>query len=540
MTDRKYLLAAEADRIQDLLFRSSRLREVVGGSALVDQFCSNVRTGLGLPEEQMLVCDGGAFRLLLDSEEQCRVIASKIANDYFAETGGTLSVASDFPECDPKDKVSFQAANRAAQTSLRRAKAVRGSTSGVAHLPLVGVCASCGSGLAIEFAGLPDVENEPPNYRCRPCRNKADKERRLNFLKGFAKEVGGNKKNCTFKPEQIGQLDARGYVAYLKADGNAFGELFDSCNSAAQLKQLSDELTTRMWRSLKLPGKSLFQVLNDRHRSQSRNLNHIPILPLIVAGDECLMLLPAPPALDYTKQFCRVFEAEMNPLIEELELSEAKPPTLSAAVVFCKANYPHKLAHRRADKLLATTKRVYRQLTPSSSLVSFEVVKGSSALTDDEREENDCWATAQPYCVATDDNSRDLLLLGELIAARHGLNRLPNTRRNELRDLFDAAPQAEEQAIRDWHDEVERVLQRIERMDATRREENRVSAELRAVLYDQFGFPGEGDERPPRLFKQITRDGESRQMSGFGDLLEVWRFCERIDIKTPARTEVPE
>ena len=39
-----YLLAAEADKIQDLIFRSSRLREVVGASQLLTRFCRRSRT----------------------------------------------------------------------------------------------------------------------------------------------------------------------------------------------------------------------------------------------------------------------------------------------------------------------------------------------------------------------------------------------------------------------------------------------------------------------------------------------------------------
>ena len=35
----RYLLAAEADKIQDFIFRAAKLREVVGGSRLLARFC---------------------------------------------------------------------------------------------------------------------------------------------------------------------------------------------------------------------------------------------------------------------------------------------------------------------------------------------------------------------------------------------------------------------------------------------------------------------------------------------------------------------
>jgi hypothetical protein len=46
----RYLIAAEADRIQDLIFRSSRLREVVGGSQLLSRFCQDMPALLGVPK----------------------------------------------------------------------------------------------------------------------------------------------------------------------------------------------------------------------------------------------------------------------------------------------------------------------------------------------------------------------------------------------------------------------------------------------------------------------------------------------------------
>lgn len=41
-----YLLAAEADKIQDFVFRASHLREVSGASALLDRFCEQAPQAL--------------------------------------------------------------------------------------------------------------------------------------------------------------------------------------------------------------------------------------------------------------------------------------------------------------------------------------------------------------------------------------------------------------------------------------------------------------------------------------------------------------
>lgn len=90
----RYLLAAEADRIQDLIFRSSKLREIVGGSQLLTRFCHEapgVIGSEGFQDENIIVADGGAFRLVFDGEliEAKRLLA-QIAELYHRVTGGAF------------------------------------------------------------------------------------------------------------------------------------------------------------------------------------------------------------------------------------------------------------------------------------------------------------------------------------------------------------------------------------------------------------------------------------------------------------------
>lgn len=68
-----YLLAAEADRIQDLVFRSSSLREVVGGSQLLSRFCDEVPVQLAARlgiDAQAVTSGGGSFHIKVTDREQ--------------------------------------------------------------------------------------------------------------------------------------------------------------------------------------------------------------------------------------------------------------------------------------------------------------------------------------------------------------------------------------------------------------------------------------------------------------------------------------
>ena len=537
------LFAAEADRIQDLLFRSSRLREVVGGSGLVTEFCEKVKEDLmaggqwSVGKKQILVCHGGAFRILFPADEaNVKGFGRALADAYFATTGGTLSVATEFPEIEEEDPKSFEFANKQSHLSLREAKAIRVTTSGTAQLPVTGVCASCGTGLAIRFQRLDEkLTDEQKNYACRQCLAKASEKRRSEFLKPFEKRVqkkipfSAPSLQCTWRPERIGVWDPRGYVAYLKADGNSFGKLFQSCSSASMLKKLSKKLTKVLWKSLAVPAAALVDELNlDYSKRKFDQLPEIPILPLIAAGDECFLLLPAPWALDFAGQFCAEFQTRMAGVIQELELPDVDTPTLCASVVICKANYPHKLAHRRAERMLASAKRHFRQTEAKTSLINFEVVKGSSMLAE-ESADGRLVGSLQPYGVEA--TTRQLVRLDALLTARNDLGELRNTRLNALRELFDDPPASHDltsSATRSWYRRLHRILERIQRMESTR-DGNTDDGGVRKKLESILSNLGNGEDNMADIWLSTKRDGRNVFAHGFPDLLEIWRFARRIN-----------
>lgn len=115
-----YLLAAEADKIQDLIFRSSRLREVVGASELLTRFCGSVKDTLAKDYKgQVVVNDGGSFRVIFDTRDQALAFGADLAELYRLALGGSLTVA------EPVElNGNFHEANKAASDRLRWAKVI--------------------------------------------------------------------------------------------------------------------------------------------------------------------------------------------------------------------------------------------------------------------------------------------------------------------------------------------------------------------------------------------------------------------------------
>ncbi|HID31550.1 MAG TPA: hypothetical protein EYP19_16325, partial [Desulfobacterales bacterium] len=243
----RYLLAAEADKIQDLIFRASRLREVVGGSQLLSRFCKEVPQMILPNGARIIVNDGGSFRVLFNSKNEAVKFGDRLAELYWLALGGSLTVASPI-----EMNGSFRAAAERANKALRQAKQHRDGFVATSHLPYVAFCVSCGIGLAVEHSARPGERRR--QYLCADCRAKrhegADPGE---FLSDFFEKVVGDEwheyrwpgeraeKEREDPPMDVARFDARNYIAYLVADGNSMGEAFGECDKG-QLESLSQTL----------------------------------------------------------------------------------------------------------------------------------------------------------------------------------------------------------------------------------------------------------------------------------------------------------
>lgn len=542
----KFILAAEADQIQDFLFRASRLREVVGGSQLLLRFCEDgTKELLKLKPyrdalDELIISDGGAFRIVFNNESTAQQFGRDLAELYRRCAGGNLTVAA--PAVYDNN---FQRASRDAQEKLRAAKS-RGDASAVAtQMPYVAFCASCGVGLAEDHGRR--FEDDRANYLCADCANKAAErqERRDSFISAFIKTVRAQlpphlKRQRLKTPqrgdwnETISQLDPRRYVAYLVADGNGMGKLFDSCTSGAQMRALSKALTRVLRESLAAPCAELL-----RHQKKVREKKMLPVLPLIIGGDDLFALLPAPWAIDYASRFCLEYEVRMRAMLQgsEINLPKAPLPTIAAAVVICKNTYPHRLAHQRAKEELTRAKDLAKRLEVEStsfvrlSTLNFAVITGNQVGGGVEPMRAGLYrATSRPYFIGDGAPSEWGFSIAQLLAQRDNLDSLPGKRRAELERLFTELPndkkhpQDAEDLKKRWLPEFLRLKSRIARVAGAEQKLQTVMAALGDATNEKHGYWR-------RVLRPAETDTDYNTQYGHGiaDLLEAWDFSFRLD-----------
>lgn len=549
----RYLLAAEADKIQDFIFRSSRLREVVGASQLLSRFCRSVEDTLARDYGgDVVVNDGGSFRVIFEGTEAKQHainFGADLAELYRLSLGGSLSVA------EPVEmNGDFRLANKTAGKKLRQAKDRRRGVVAEAHMPYVAFCASCGVALANEHDRLEkESEEVRPRYLCGSCQIKAIERatNRDDLLGEFLTVVIGDQSGISDyeypgDADQVTRYDRRSYVAYLVADGNGMGQLFRELDTPDRLRDFSSALTKAVRESLAVPTKLL---RNQTTMLSSEDARLVPVLPLILGGDDLFALIPAPYALDFSRRFCLEWEDQLSQLVKKAGLTIGQEehggvarPTVAAAVVICKSGYPYALAHRRAEDLLKEAKRHCKLLAAETgehlSAVSFEVILGNRLAGQEEEDEERRKAiqqTLRPYWVTKGELSSAAtergIDLSQLLAQRFALKDVPNKRLIEVRKQFERLPadinsRNRGEQLAAWTEKLEVTLKRSDKRREVDGQRVNVNP-LRDVLVALGN--GANHSSGAHNWREVKHGDGEPLAHGMLDLLEAWDFAQDLD-----------
>ena len=527
-----YLLAAEADKIQDIIFRSSRLRQVTGASWMLTSFTrKGIDPLLKKYHGKVVVKDGGGFRIIFEKEDEAKAFADDLAEMYRKTLGGSLSVAE--PVLLEDD---FRKANETASKRLLRVKEHRKGVEDNSHMPFVAYCASCGVALAESYTVLSGEKEGRAQYLCETCIRKAEfrESYKAQYMAEFAKLIGKDwqvidRFDWPLDASDVSKYDLsnRQYVAYLLADGNNMGQIFGKCNQT-QLTKLSQQLPQIVLESIAEPTELLMRRLVE---AEVLEFWKVPIIPLILGGDDVFVLLPAPYALDFAQQFALAFENKMQALLQDpvFEGLSAPSPTMSVAVMFCKGKYPYSLAHQRGETLLKEAKKMNKRLAAESgqylSVINFEIIQGNQMPENDHSKEQFV-TTLRPYWITDEaiQSSEKASPYGvgiqTILEQRFALRHISTKRLHEIRRIFSPQnlpsiphPSQMNVALEPWFTKLRRVLNRSKQYDA-------LDASLRAL----------GGEPEMSYWRQIDRGYNAiYKANGILDLILAWSFAQDLD-----------
>lgn len=356
---KRALLLHDANRIQDYIFASGRLKEIRGASALVDSLTcqgrENRATRLdgflkGYQNYELVYAGGGNIVALFDEPSEAQRFEREYTRWFYESTGEATSTGVAL-----ETQADYMEAFRLANDELRRRKD-RGLDR--VPLPLGGLIRPCGSCVrqpATAQVLNPDGETQ---WLCAACVRK--REFGNDDLPRIYQEVfKGDDWHQRFSlvPADFGEIGAvsqpPGFLGVVYCDGNSVGKLLTGLgkhpDAQARFRKFSEGLD-------RLTRESVVEVLQKHfpHPVEKGGRRYFPYQIILAGGDDLLIVVPGDKALPVAADFVERFGK--NGLSEILGDTKNKVTT-SAGVMIVKQGHPFRDAVRLAKDLLKTAKK---------------------------------------------------------------------------------------------------------------------------------------------------------------------------------------
>ena len=373
----KILAMYDVMQIQDFVFSSSKLKENVGASGIVqkilDEFlkdsitncCSNTitewepGTDLRIKESDLdaeVVYNGGGNAMVAYKNET----AFKKANEHLSakileETGGEIKFAvacvnTDFSRCKEDRKALVQ--------KLQKYKYKMVQTS-----PLLGTAITREG----QTDGLPaqDFEKFGENEELKEYLSFPAKQKRDFGDKVYFEELLERPSEYSFPKEfdDLGQREGESHIAVVHIDGNDMGKRLDEVKDYAEMRTLSMEITNKYNAAMAAVIKKTIESFKDKDFFKSLNVKFeknkngylipfVPVRAIVLNGDDVTFVtdgrIGIPLAEAFLKQISRAV----------IEPSKGKKIQLSACagVAIVKSHFPFYRAYQLAEELCLSAK----------------------------------------------------------------------------------------------------------------------------------------------------------------------------------------
>jgi len=347
----KYLYGASIQGIQDFIFETNILKEIVGASNLIEWFCSErfitdyaTAQNVTINTENIVRNAGGNIRIIFHNKEEVEKFVKKFPQYIMSKAYGiTLSQAvvefEDGEYLEKKDELELkliQAKNIYSNPLDTRFAFMR-------HTPRTGKPAY-------------EIKNEKlidkGNYQ--KYANESDAWLNIILDKLELKDLSDK---LTLNMEEIS--NDKNKVAVIHIDGNKMGLMLQKMNENLQnksdkdiidvFKNFSEQITNSTNSAVKKAFKTTFKDIES--------LEKIPFRPIIIGGDDVTVICSANRALEFTKSYLNEFEKETEENFSENGLSEYAPKlTACAGIAYCNEKFPFHYAVLLAEQLCSFAK----------------------------------------------------------------------------------------------------------------------------------------------------------------------------------------
>lgn len=363
MNKKHYLYGAAVQGIQNFIFQTNELKDIVGASELVEAACTSAFDEFGSDPSKSIVRAAGNIKYDFDDKEQCKKAVLEFPKKVQGMAPG-ITISQAVVEYNPETDFADIVKQLEAFLRIERNCPARSNVHG-----LIGTRRS-------RKTGLPAVAIQYNDYLDEPTFKKKERAKDATYKiceKAFGKDFVQEYKEKI--PFNIGEITKRNnWIAIVHADGNGFGKIFqkvghDKKKLSAFSKKV-DELTQKAAR------KAFADIKGEIDEELNTPQCFIPIRPVVLNGDDLTVIIRGDLAMPYANAFLKNFE---KVTADELQSEFGGGLTACAGVAFIKSSYPFYYGYALAEDLCTRAKNKAKKLNKdlAPSCLMFHKVQDS-------------------------------------------------------------------------------------------------------------------------------------------------------------------
>lgn len=338
-----YLYGAAVQGIQNFIFATNELKDIVGASELVESICTTAFDEFETPGGESVLRAAGNIKYIFDLREDCEKAVRFFPKKVMAMAPGiTLSQAVVAYE----DIEDFSVAVEQLEARIRAQR----------NIPTTPVTLGCMGMQRSRKTGAPVVEVRKDDYLDAATRAKRSNiaESGANATEKLCAKLYGERVCSGRVPYDIGKItDKNDWIAIIHADGNGLGRIVEKIGkSKDEFRNFSNNLEKATVESAR---KAFSKVCDD---FKFRDDEIIPIRPVVLGGDDLTLICRGDLAMPFVRLFLEYFEKETADLLAgPLNAIDSEKLTACAGIAFVKSSFPFYFGYDLAESLCSEAKK---------------------------------------------------------------------------------------------------------------------------------------------------------------------------------------
>lgn len=343
----RYLYGASIQGIQNYIFQTNELKDIIGASELVNRICDDFVDDYSKGGE-MIIHAAGNIKCIFDDEAACRRAVREFPMRAMEMAPG-ITISQAVVKIKDDSEYAKKAEKLEERLHAQRNHPVKSLTTGLMAIERSRKTGLPATKIEIEYAKGKKEKVEYLDEGTVAKRNITNDEQKSGYSsKDLYDKLTGERIPSSCRPYDISKMTGHNdWIAVIHADGNGLGEVVAELSGDYQrFKNFSENLNEATIAA----AQAAYTATKEEDEKSNGTWKKMPIRPIVIGGDDLTVICRGDLAVKFVKEYLEAFERETQALT-------ARKLTACAGIAFIKSSYPFYYGYDLAEALCGEAKK---------------------------------------------------------------------------------------------------------------------------------------------------------------------------------------